>query len=428
MGLNLIYIAMDVNFPDYYGGAKRAYETARIFQAKGYEVSLLVFRKAGEPEYECYQGLHVYRASINDIGVLLRKLISSNAFLRKIKKRSVKTANDTGKKFVYADYFHPKPLVGVKNKAIDFYRHRFPVHKYLRNLSAFKLLWKILRERKIDVIIERGPSYGVGALISRLTGRLYVVDFIDIMYSNFSLKMADLVLSYFSTIQIPSFVSRAKVWKVYTSADEKKFKPMPKDPELLSRYGFKEDNFILIYSGAMYYWHGLDVMVEAVKRLVDNGHKEIRMIFLGDGEARPQIETLVKKYCLNGFVVFTGKVPFDEVPRYLACADVALTLNTGDSIGFKLIEYMAAGKAIITTNVDFVHTIADNHKDLFFVPVSDPEAVVNKILTLKNNPSLRNQFEQNVRQKFLKNLTWDAHYHNICTGLIKTIKNKRGSN
>lgn len=426
MGLNILYIAMDVNFPDYYGGAKRAYETARMFLNKGHDVSILVFKKPGERSYEFYQGIHIYRAAIFDLGLFLRKYFSLNRILKIFKRGSTKRLQSSNSNKSYADYYRPKQLKGIKDKLVDLYRHRLPLHKYLRNLRASFLLWKILKERKIDIVIERGPSYGTGALVSKLTHRLYVVDFIDIMYSNFSLKVADLILSYFTTVQIPCFVPRNKIIKVYTAADENRFKPMAKSIEILTKYNLSTNDFILIYSGAMYYWHGLDTMIEAMKIIKEQGLNDIKLFLVGDGEARVSIESLVERYNLNGSVIFTGKVPFDEVPKYLSIADVALSLNTGDSIGFKLIEYMAAGKAIITTNVDVVHTIADNGKDILFVPLNDPKAVVDSVIRLKSDKKLRAQFEENVRNKFLKKLTWNAHYQNICLGLIKILKEKRG--
>jgi glycosyltransferase involved in cell wall biosynthesis len=424
--LRILYIAMDVNFPDYYGGAKRAYETARMFLNKGHEVSILVFRKPGEPAYEFYQGIHIYRASIFDLRLFLEKYFNLSGVIRKFKGISKPGQQHQKSQKSYADYYKPKQLKGIKDKLVDLYRHRLPLHKYIRNLSASLLMWKILKQRKIDIVIERGPSYGTGALVSKLTGRVYIVDFIDIMYSNWSLKLADLILSYFTTVQIPAFVPRNKIVKVYTAADENKFKPMPKSGDLLKKYNIGTDGFVLIYSGAMYHWHGLDTMIETMRILKEKGFNDIKLFLVGDGEARPSIESLVKRYSLQSSIIFTGKVPFDEVPKYLSIADVALSLNTGDSIGFKLIEYMAAAKAIITTNVDVVHTIADNGKDILFVPVNDPHAVVDSVLLLKKDKALRMQFEQNVRNKFLKNLTWNAHYHNICLGIKKILKEKQG--
>ena len=249
-------------------------------------------------------------------------------------------------KITYDVYINPKPLRGVKNKLTDFYRHKFPLHKYIRNIFATKLLWRIIRERKIDFIVERGPSYGVSALVSRLVSRIYAIDFIDIMYSNYALRKADVILSYFSTIQIPQFIPRDKIKIVFHAADEKKFKPAQKDPNFLKKLGISEKDFVLIYSGAMYPWHGIDAMILAVKILRDEGISNVKLILLGDGHIRPIMESLVEKHNLEKWVIFTGKVPFDDVPKYLANSDVALSLNTADSIGFKLIEYMAAGKAI----------------------------------------------------------------------------------
>ena len=71
---------------------------------------------------------------------------------------------------------------------------------------------------------------------------------------------------------------------------------------------------------------------------------EGRLVFVGDGPLRPQLEGRPN-------VEITGRVPHDEVPRYLAEATVLCQPSLIEPFGQALLEGMAAGKSVVATRV-----------------------------------------------------------------------------
>ncbi len=421
--MRVLYIATDVTFPAMNGGSRRAYETAKIFQKFGHTSVVLVDKLDHEKSFEIYEGIRVYRSKLFDVGSHLRNLTTKVKTL--FKKGSTPVIPYYSSKTSQYDTYYPNLMkFDLKWKISDFYRHKFPLHKWIKIFPAIYRLFHIIKEEHIDLIIERGPSYGVGAIISKIFNRPYIVDFIDVMYSNLALRCADSVLTYFTKIQIPQFVSKNRVQLVYTCADTEKFKPREKNYHLLKKYGIKEE-FIVIYVGGMYPWHGLEIIVEAADMIIKDGYQDIKFLLVGDGVVRRQIEELVAQKKLQNYVIFAGKVNFDEVPSYLNSSDVALSLNTGDSIGFKLIEYMASGIPIIATDADNLRYAGRENIEMLYVNLNDSLDLKEKILRLRNDPEFAQKISKNARKKTEQFFEWNTHYKNIVNALKIGIKQKK---
>ena len=420
--MRVLYIATDVTFPAMNGGSRRAYETAKIFRKFGHTAVVLVDKLNHEKHFEIHEGIRVYRSKLLDIGSQIRKIISKiRSIFKKQPQSTVPYYSD--KPSQYDTYYPNLMKFDLKWKVADFYRHKLPIHKWIKILPAVYRLFEIIKKEQIDLIIERGPSYGVGALVSKLLNRPYIVDFIDVMYSNFALRSAGSVLTYFTKIQIPRFVDSDKIQLVYTCADIEKFKPREKHKDLLKKYGL-QNNFVAIYVGGMYPWHGLETIVNCAELIIQEGYTDIKFLLVGDGVVREQIMDLVSQKGLEKNVIFTGRVDFNEVPSFLNSANVALSLNSGDSIGFKLIEYMASGIPIIATNADNLQFAGRDNKEMLYVNLDDPEHLKEKILRLRDDPSFANEIGNNARSKAEKYFQWDIHYKNILHAFNSVIKRK----
>ncbi len=423
--MNILYIATDVYFPDTNGGSRRAYETARIFEKMGHNAYILADRRNNEETKEIIENITVYRAKLIDFGKILRKITNIKAKKPRYKKKILEKQDSMSKNQENTNYetFFPNLInYTLKYKIKDFYRHKFPLHKWLKIFPSFMKLIQIIKSENIDVIIERGPSYGVGSILSKLLNRIYVVDFIDIMYSNLALHTADLILSYFTVFQIPQKFDRNKVQRVYTSTDSEYFRPLLPDQKIVSEYGFSDKDFILIYIGAMYPWHGLTTIIKVAKTLKEQKISDIKFLLLGDGDIRNDLIQMTKDFEIEDLVKIPGRIQFSEVPKHLAIANVALSLNTGDSIGFKILEYMSSGKAIIATNADILHLIGKNRKELIVTQINDDEDLLQNILLLKNNDTLRATIGKNARNRVLEKYTWKHHYYNIVNGIKEVVK------
>src|SRR5208337_2471038 len=94
-------------------------------------------------------------------------------------------------------------------------------------------------------------------------------------------------------------------------------------------------------------WHGIDLLLRCVARspLL---RERVCVVLVGKGQALSGLKGLASQLGLKDQVRFTGAVPHDQVPSYLAAIDVALIPRAVEYASpLKLFEYMAAGKAIV---------------------------------------------------------------------------------
>jgi glycosyltransferase involved in cell wall biosynthesis len=115
-------------------------------------------------------------------------------------------------------------------------------------------------------------------------------------------------------------------------------------------------------------------------------------MIIGDGEKRKEIEQLIKDTGLKDSVFISGWV--DNPVNYIQLFDQAVLLSRWEGFGLVLAEYMAAGKPIIATDVDAIPELIENNENGLLVPVDDIKAICDAVLTVKNNPLLKNKFVQ----------------------------------
>jgi glycosyltransferase involved in cell wall biosynthesis len=398
--MNVLYVATDVSFPGGLGGSRRVLETARTFAKNGH--SAYVLTAVSEGDIKDIKSIKIYRKKFVDLLAIFRKIIQ---FFKKDTEQTLSKFDS------HLDF---KQTLSWKDKLKEFFRHKFPIHKLIKNLQSLPLLLKIIKNERIDLIIERGPSYGVGIIAAKLTNRPCMVDFIDILYWNWALKKADGILSYFIDIQVPKSIPREKITIVKMTVDPEKFKSQPTDPIILEKYRISADEIIYIYIGGMYSWHGLDDILDAAIMLQKTKLK-FKVLLVGMGEMFPIIKKRIESEGLDENIIMTGRLPFDQVPKLLNVSDITLSLNTGDAVGFKIVEYMASGRAMIATDVDIMSRVAAHLKESYLVPPNDPKALYEAMKVLGNDRELRLKIAKNARRKVELEYSWDQH--------IKTILN-----
>lgn len=128
----------------------------------------------------------------------------------------------------------------------------------------------------------------------------------------------------------------------------------------------KEDlglsGFIIGYVGVLREWVDLIPVYRALKLL----NNEIKLLIVGkEGRFKENIE-LVQKLGLSERVIFTGMIPYSQVPKYISAMDIGLIPFKNDSITnnalpIKLFEYMACEKPVISTPNSTINSyIGDN--------------------------------------------------------------------
>jgi len=121
--------------------------------------------------------------------------------------------------------------------------------------------------------------------------------------------------------------------------------------------------------------------------------------------------------------LYAGQVSPDDVPCYLAAFDVcAMPFPFTQHFAYyaspiKLFEYMAAGRAIVASDLPGVREVVTDGGNALLVPPGDSSALTAALIRLRDDPSLRDALGANARQLVMSRYTWEARAKAILAAL-----------
>jgi len=177
--------------------------------------------------------------------------------------------------------------------------------------------------------------------------------------------------------------------------DEKKFYKIDRRNARLE-LGIDNDKFLIAFVGHFIERKGVTVLANALNQLED-----VYSIFIGTGSEEPQ--------CNN--ILFKGAVPHEMVHMYLNAADVFVLPTLAEGCCNAIIEAMACGLPIVSSNQPFNDDIL-NTENSIRLDVKDMEAVRNAIAFLRDNPGVRSKMSDAALLS-ASNLNIKQRAHNI---------------
>jgi glycosyltransferase involved in cell wall biosynthesis len=149
--------------------------------------------------------------------------------------------------------------------------------------------------------------------------------------------------------------------------------------ELRKKYGFNNNDFIVSFVGGFIHRKGAKRISDAITLLND---KEIKVIFIGGGVRQPESLPVC-----DG-IIFQGEVPHKKIVEYLNCSDIYILPTLHEGSNNSIIEAMACGLPIISSNLSFNFDILDPAYSILIDPLYI-EQIADGIKQLKNNPEIR---------------------------------------
>jgi glycosyltransferase involved in cell wall biosynthesis len=177
---------------------------------------------------------------------------------------------------------------------------------------------------------------------------------------------------------IESGVDPKRIAVIYNSILLDMFRP----DELLRKnarkeFGLRDDNIVVGMAGKLYKTKGVFDLLHAIGHLKLK-YPTIRLIFVGDGTRRRELELEAKRLSVEDKVVFTGKR--NDMRRMYAAMDIFTLPSTCDeAFGMVLIEAMAMGKPVVATTVGGIPEIIENEVNGLLIPPGGVTALANAI-------------------------------------------------
>ncbi|MEE2709766.1 MAG: glycosyltransferase [Gemmatimonadota bacterium] len=152
----------------------------------------------------------------------------------------------------------------------------------------------------------------------------------------------------------------------------------------------------IVWSDRYQMCYGWDV-IETVRLLKD---RDVKGVIVGDGNGLPHLKERAWTYGIEDRIFFAGRVPHEDVPRYINLMDICISTQTNDTVGrsrttAKLPEYLACGRFIIATDVGGARDVVRNNGVLLpYQGVYDPDhpaRLAEKVAWLSEHPEILKQ-------------------------------------
>ena len=117
-------------------------------------------------------------------------------------------------------------------------------------------------------------------------------------------------------------------------------------------------------------------------------HPEARLVVAGSGPQREELEQFAVVLGIAHAVTFTGRVDNAGMAALYRDADIMLNPSTVDNMPNSVLEALASGTVVVSTNVGGVPFLVDHGKTALLVPPRDPQAMADAVLRVLDEPGL----------------------------------------
>ena len=213
-------------------------------------------------------------------------------------------------------------------------------------------------------------------------------------------------------------VDPAAVFVNPNGVDPERYRPDVDGKAIRARYGL-DRCFVIGFIGTFGPWHGAEILARAFVAFVRRDPERaarLRLLMIGDGSRIGDVRRILDEGGALDLTVFTGLVPQEDGPSYLAACDVLSSphVRNPDGTPFfgsptKLFEYMAMGKAIVASDLEQIGEVLEHRRTAWLVPPGDAGALADGLATLVEDAPLRAALGAAARREVVQHYTWREH-------------------
>jgi len=181
------------------------------------------------------------------------------------------------------------------------------------------------------------------------------------------------------------------------------------DPtEFRARSSAREDDqpTRVVSVGTLLWLKDLEHALVGFRRAVDQG-ADLRFDVVGDGPDLQHVRYTVDDLGLSDRVSLLGRLPPDRVAQVLRRADVFLHTSSAEGISNAVLEAMASGLPVITTDAGGMREAVRDGNDGFVVPVRGTDEVARSLVALTADGELRRRMGASARARILDEFRLD---------------------
>ncbi|MEA1907278.1 MAG: glycosyltransferase family 4 protein [Euryarchaeota archaeon] len=243
------------------------------------------------------------------------------------------------------------------------------------------------------------------------------------------LRNADLILPisrWLGDDLVRKGVDRSKITPLPEGVDPRRF--LNRDMGAVAvrdKYGLG-DFRIVIYVGTMDKMRHLDVLIHAFSR-VRASRGDVKLLMVGDGTGRSDLEKLADKLGIRDDVVFTGYVHFRDVPDFISAANLGISAVPPldfykVSSPIKMLEYMAMAKPVVANEEIPDHKEVVGASGGGILVRFDAGAFADGIIELLDDLGHAEEMGRRGRDWVVKNRSYDVIARELENGCLEVLK------
>ena len=318
-------------------------------------------------------------------------------------------------------------------------------------LTTLPAIWRLARGFQPDVVMERYYNLaGVGLLYARRHGLPSLLEVNAPLYdppgsrkdrldrrlgrplrrwARWQARAADRVITPLATTA-GALARPGAMVELPWGANTDLFDPARLDPAEVAAtraalgLPAADEAEIVAFSGSFRPWHGVETLLAAARQLLPL-RPRLHLLLIGDGPERPALAEMVRGWGdLGRRVVFTGRLPYDAVPRHLALANIGVAPfeparhDALRHFGFywsplKIFEYGAMALPTICPAIPPLDSIVREGHEGRLYPVGDPAALAANIAALLDDAHARRAMGTSARERVARDYSWTAHCRSL---------------
>lgn len=304
-------------------------------------------------------------------------------------------------------------------------------------------LWKLVKKEKIDLINAHWilPNGFMASVVSFFTGvpvvstlpgsDVYIArkNFFFKLMATFAANTSKIITSnsYQLIEDLFKICEKRYKWRVIVyGVDPVRFRPIREDLNCKKQLGIDKDKIVILGVGRLVDKKGFKYLIEAAPIVLKN-NKEIIFILVGDGDQKLHLEKLTKKLEVDSYFKFVGTINYDKLVDYYNICDIFVLPSVRDEKGnlddqsVSVVEAMACGKPIITTNFPGYKLVVNEGENGFLTPEKNSNSIAKVLTKLIESQKLRDIMGKKSRDMVMGNFTWEAIGKQY-TALFKSLK------
>jgi glycosyltransferase involved in cell wall biosynthesis len=176
------------------------------------------------------------------------------------------------------------------------------------------------------------------------------------------------------------------IYSFPTRVDTRKFYPENKS-ESRDRVGLPQNATVLLSVGRLCWIKGWVLLLDVV-RLLSRSVPNLKMVFVGDGEDRGQIEAKALLLGIRDSILITGFLPHDQMHTFINAADVCLVASHQEGWSVAMLEVVACGRPMVSTSVSGATSLIRQGRNGWVLPTRDPACYAEAIVKALHLPSV----------------------------------------